>query len=568
MLLLAACTSDPTTGHGHVPASSGPTSAPSPPKPPKPRITGLTAAWTWKPLGTVKAVLLGHLDSIEQDGKRVYTRGELPKRGANLSDYPTRVAAADLRTGRPLWSVTQAGASISMFVLPSVVVLAVYDRAPVLVGLDPATGKQVWQRRDLGSSLDAPVAVLGGALYATISAKSFDGVARLDPATGKITARSDAVAGYANLAAGADTLIADDGNHLVGFSAGLGTRKWSIKGSGSTTDYTDRVVGGVLVRIPEKFASPVQVQVQGLSLATGRRLWVAPIAYRINRDTVSAADGLLFFSSGDVMTAIDPARGGKTVWRTQDKFADHVGAAADTGNVLACGLLLLSAESRNAALYHLSELPRRGFGQDGCIAPPLATAPSSGRPGLVLVAAPAAVYAYSATTENAPPPNPDPLGRWGPVDPAQCGVDATATRTALTAQFGGTWTLRTADVKGDCEWISAKLHPGLTAQTVPLADASAARKHLDPRNPDGGCIRFGTGGTQRSIAVPGLPSGSGACYLSGYTGPLGRLPDAVTGVSVRDDKYFAVLVEGFAYRTVRAARGPQKVVALLRALAR
>jgi hypothetical protein len=175
------------------------------------------------------------------------------------------------------------------------------------------------------------------------------------------------------------------------------------------------------------------------------------------------------------------------------------------------------------------------------------------------------VTAYRTSTADDPVPTPgDGYGEWGPVNPAVCALDAARSRAAFAAVLGGTWRLYAAARDGNCAYTNRSLDVITRSLT-----AAAARHYLDPTNSDGGCAKAGADtGVEHHVSAPGLPAGSGACYLSGLTFDGTRIGDRVTGLTRQGNGKWVAVEYSVASNTAARSHQPGKIVALLRRFAR
>ena len=253
------------------------------------------------------------------------------------------------------------------------------------------------------------------------------------------------------------------------------------------------------------------------------------------------------------------ASNGSVRWHVQQSGVDHLAPSATSDdNLLGCGKSVASIDARTGGWYGGAPLASGGF-PDGCTAAPVATAK------LTVVASGQAVTAYRTSTADDPTPKPgDGYGDWGPVNPAVCGFDAGRARAAFATVLGGKWRLYAAAHDGNCGYTRGSLSVITRSVT-----AAAARHYLDPTNSAGGCSDAGADtGTEHHISTPGLPAGSGACYVSGLTFSGTRVGDAVSGLTrQRNGKWVAIDYSVAPNTAVRSGQ-PRKIVALLRRFAR
>jgi PQQ-like domain len=501
-----------------------------------------TSAWRWALPGAGNG---RGIAGIAQDANQAYV--------AVYSDTRGSLYAVSLRTGRAVWALALGGSATAAPVVVGghVLVDSQTSAGDDLVAVTATNGRVAWRHHDIESGdLTGPFAVrIGDAAFVSdhVGKKSY--VTRLNPATGKVTARHATTGGVVT-AAGARVLT-DDGTHLTAYPVSLARPAWTATSAGSLAQdvYTDSTIASIA-------QGTHTAAVVGYDPTSGRRLWHRTVAGATKASFSAAGSDLLltdvYCSSSCSMTAIT-ARTGAIRWKSldSDNTANYAGPDVAAGGLLLCGTNLLSVDATSGALYKTVEIPNRSQ----CSAPLLRTDDQAGTtsPHHVLAAALDELRSYRTTTADNPPVRTDQNGGWGKVDPKQCGVDPAATAAGLKADLGGTWVLTSADELGVCFWSIGRSGHGLQVSTRPVGTAAAAKTYLNPRNMFGGCVTSGyfTRGHSGTLPATGLPAGSGLCYFTRYYFLGDKSPDRISGVTrTHAGHYVAIDVNGLPWGTV------------------
>jgi hypothetical protein len=470
------------------------------------------------------------------------------------------VTAIDLSTGKQVWRRTFVGLPYYLQMVGGVAVLtrgtplagSKVDTA--LVGIDPASGKQLWTYT--GFSIPEPTApaTVGASLYVTVvhHLKAFG--RRIDAHTGKAVA-SRRVHSIDAPVAGDDVVIWDDHlGEVAAYSSDLRRQLWKANAPAPTA--VDRVVGDLLVRVAD--GSGTSAVFYGYDLRSGASLWTSRLTFDDRQRQFWPTSRELVTTTATSAVGLDVSDG-SVRWHVQQSGIDHLAPSATADdNLLGCGKSVASIDARTGGWYGGTPLATGGF-PDGCTAAPTATAT------LTIVASGQAVTAYRTSTADDPAPRPgDGYGDWGPVDPAVCGLNSARSQAAFAAVLGGTWRLYSAGRDGNCAYTNRSLYVITRSLT-----AAAARHYLQPANSDGGCTKAGADtGAEHQVSSPGLPAGSGACYVSGLTFDGTKVNDAVSGLTRQRNGKWVAVEYSVAPNTAARSGQPGKIVALLRRFAR